>query len=654
MKRIFVPLLFAVILVFSSCSRMPLPGFSETENETAEKERASIQTLACLKEKNPVAQVAFSGKDKAYVQCVYSEESIGESLPSDLYFIDLKKDKILAEKRFPNGFLSLIGTRPNGDAVMYDYEKDEVKTYHEDLSDSVSVFCESFDSPLFFDPVRDSICTSNLENDETILMRTGFDGRKEEIDRFPGLLFLDDFDPYRELFLFTAPDSNDDTGRAFHVYSIKSRSIVFSGVDDYSEYSFSSSGLLAHHTHLIPGEEEESRYSSTTALFDLDTAKEGTAYEFDSVYFESHPKSAYSFGVDYHDGEMVDGELKAEAILADFSSGSYAVFPTGEKTLLAAHLFFSDFQDSALISLSASDGQTEVFWIDPEKIVLDQQFETSKFSLYEKKALHTLGDFLLPARKKADEIEKELSVRILLGDECFNGFATGGYSIVSLEEGPSGDGFSEALRQTETGLDTLHRSLSAYPAGFFEKFTNSLSGGGVWIMIVRDLICEDYENFEAAAIEYYDGVWYNIVIDLDEMDPSTLHHELWHAAEDRIAEKHGMPISPEKWAEFNPEGFQYHTDMDTYLDSDGYQYVLWNSTDPYFASIYSTVNEKEDRATLVQEIFNESGFQDAPDAALYSNQLEWLLSKPHLKAKIDFIAALAKDVFGSVYWEEML
>ncbi|MBQ4270358.1 MAG: hypothetical protein II718_00885, partial [Clostridiales bacterium] len=105
----------------------------------------------------------------------------------------------------------------------------------------------------------------------------------------------------------------------------------------------------------------------------------------------------------------------------------------------------------------------------------------------------------------------------------------------------------------------------------------------------------------------------------------------------------------EKWQAMNPPGFDYVYDLDKY-DDEGRawdKYILDDGKDPYFIKTYSMVNSQEDRATLMEPLFD--GFHGSSPAETY----ETLKKYPHLKAKYKYMAARVKEEFGYVYWKKM-
>ncbi len=77
----------------------------------------------------------------------------------------------------------------------------------------------------------------------------------------------------------------------------------------------------------------------------------------------------------------------------------------------------------------------------------------------------------------------------------------------------------------------------------------------------------------------------------------------------------------------NPEDFQYNGD---YFARDEWAYDAY--LDDWFVRRYSTVDEMEDRATIIEAIFD--------------HDRSWWNERPHLKAKRDRLLGSVKPIFG--------
>lgn len=79
--------------------------------------------------------------------------------------------------------------------------------------------------------------------------------------------------------------------------------------------------------------------------------------------------------------------------------------------------------------------------------------------------------------------------------------------------------------------------------------------------------------------------------------------------------------------------------------------IYGSDDDPYFARDYGKLTPLEDRATLIEILFTDA----YDDPAEYMDFIEDISENcPHMKAKYDYLADWTKQLFGYVYWEEML
>lgn len=290
---------------------------------------------------------------------------------------------------------------------------------------------------------------------------------------------------------------------------------------------------------------------------------------------------------------------------------------------------------------------TRLVLIDPAKSSYDTQLKKDTNDADENVIINC-GQGLESVRAEADKLEQKYNVRILIGDEIKNLNDT---NLVSTEDNP--------YRTAELLLDyfkTLDKQLSRYPKGFFNKFKSN-GYGGMTIAIV-----ENHEGIErsftsAGEASNSDGQ-YIVSVDLDYVFNETIHHEIWHAVDFLLINK-GKAIVGTQWCALNPTDFRYLNDFSKYHEStiaptlsdvDG----KTNNNDysiPYFVENYSFVNEKEDRATVIEEIYNRAFRSDYKDP---KEGYAELCKYTHIKAKIDFLAQASKEVFGYVYWEEVI
>ena len=255
-------------------------------------------------------------------------------------------------------------------------------------------------------------------------------------------------------------------------------------------------------------------------------------------------------------------------------------------------------------------------------------------------------------RNKADELEKEFHVRILVGDEVKNADSISEYNLVSAEGNVDVDTMLD-------NLNDLRKILAQYPKDFFSRFQLSDGSFGMRISLVDHLESVSNKYFTAAGLAYQTGAWYDIAFQsLYCYEPTMLHHEIWHNVERLYNRDH--VFNTEAWDKLNPKKFQYTSDFDGYITQEtDNKYLMpyaWETdidyTKPYFVKSYSVVTPMEDRATLIEQVFTFAG--NEYETITPENAVSEMNKYTHIKAKLDYLGEISKEVFGYVYWEEML
>lgn len=120
----------------------------------------------------------------------------------------------------------------------------------------------------------------------------------------------------------------------------------------------------------------------------------------------------------------------------------------------------------------------------------------------------------------------------------------------------------------------------------------------------------------------------NIFLCVGGFNSLSIHHELWHAIEARIL--NDRPDAFTTWRALNPEGFMYNGDLfgPDVIEQDSPYYG-------YFVRGYSTANELEDRATVIEALFAYDG--------------EWWNAHPGVAGKYEMMMEAARPVFGEIY-----
>ena len=144
-----------------------------------------------------------------------------------------------------------------------------------------------------------------------------------------------------------------------------------------------------------------------------------------------------------------------------------------------------------------------------------------------------------------------------------------------------------------------------------------------------------------------------IALDVSMFDASPeaalIVHELWHLTENQIKPKDPDAFNDEIWSKFNPDDFSFIDNFDdvTNAATEYDKYVLeQGSDDPYFTRRYGMYTPGEDRATLIEALFNGKLAPTPAESVKVINE-----SCPHLKAKLDYMADKMRGCMGVVNWE---
>ena len=252
-----------------------------------------------------------------------------------------------------------------------------------------------------------------------------------------------------------------------------------------------------------------------------------------------------------------------------------------------------------------------------------------------------VAENLQQVRQYADTLEAKYSVRILLSSQCASAAALCDRAI-TLTDTMSADA---ELYGINAALDALSRTLSLYPDGFFAQFKNGMGEGGIRFLLT-ERIDSDYGVVGCA---YESREWQNIALDVRMADglDTIICHELWHATENHILSRDYSAFSPDAWAALNPEGFAYCEDP-TQSDS-MLEWTLYSSSpdNVYFVDGYSCVNEREDRARIMEYFM------------VHKDEAGLLIESPAIRQKLQFMCDAVRNNFdttgwSAVRWESLL
>jgi hypothetical protein len=326
-----------------------------------------------------------------------------------------------------------------------------------------------------------------------------------------------------------------------------------------------------------------------------------------------------------------------ELLLIDTQSGKTEALPLSVKKAneaKAAYLPALGCWAGAVTSEQKTDKYTSVLIrIDPKQA----KFSRNAKALYVSEAMSSteLGSNLKNAREKADAIEKKYGIRILIGNEV-NALPVSYFRIVSSEARTSSNNIAA---DTEYALSELDNKLAHYPASFFGSFRKN-GKKGLRISLTGELLDADPNRAGPAGIAFVSDDWYNAAMISSELIPisSTLHHEIFHAVEQAMADL-GKSFDESRWNALNPAGFVYGNIPD--LPNDKLPIMGDNHENTaYFSRPYGMTNAMEDRAAIAEYCFGEWFGEKGYDI---------VRKYPHVRAKLDYMEQLLTECYGSAY-----
>ena len=341
--------------------------------------------------------------------------------------------------------------------------------------------------------------------------------------------------------------------------------------------------------------------------------------------------------------------------LIDFTAGKKAVLPIEDGEICdLKHCYFPETGRCLIAATVYEDGEpgpngmghVRLYYADPSGLEFTETLREEAPDS-EEASVRQRDENRQILRKLADGIEEDFNVKVLIGDECQNIEQFGTYEFSSTDAGDI-----DRSKTVYGMLKNLREHLSLYPEGFFDTFYDDEGEGGLQILVVDSPRDTFHTGFSLGGFTYQVYSTYYVVVDamLNSTAEAIVPHEMWHAVEQRIWNDYAGAFDSYTWSEeCNPPDFEeYVYDLSMYEEESGKwdRYILQiGSEDPYFHRAYSLVNDKEDRATLVELLFNLS-LGDTPAASA-----EAMREYPHLRAKLDFMAERVRETFGTVYWE---
>ena len=236
--------------------------------------------------------------------------------------------------------------------------------------------------------------------------------------------------------------------------------------------------------------------------------------------------------------------------------------------------------------------------------------------------------------RTAEKLGDKYGIRIILGDNIpaeFTDYTAEPVTDLSIMKG---------------SLSVLENTLSLYPEGFFANLKgNYYRGFALYLTGPLTPLNKDSNISNASAFATESNGLMQVAFDLyDDLDPSTVIHELTHAADYRFLGE-GL-LDEEEWNAMNPEGFSYYF---SYIDPFGESYETSGSIeytavsgcsagDIYFIDPYSKTYPMEDRAALMEHLL-------AGDSS-YS----YAFSGEHVREKLSYYFRFLRDTLDAGSW----
>ena len=239
-------------------------------------------------------------------------------------------------------------------------------------------------------------------------------------------------------------------------------------------------------------------------------------------------------------------------------------------------------------------------------------------------------------RQKADALETAYGVRILMSNQCETPAALCAYSAEMSDT----LGAAEEEKRIGFALERLERSLSMYPAGFFEQFTNDMGEGGIRFLLVGAI----ESDFNVIGVTFEHGAWQNILLDIQvtfDLE-GTVCHEIWHATENKIVLQTANAFDDARWSVMNPDGFSYCFDPSS-AQPDPLRWTFFGdgSEGVYFVDTYARVDAREDRARIMEYFMT------------HGTEAKSLIQAPAIRAKLQYMCDAVRAAFDTAGWTQV-
>ena len=621
--------------VTSTPTPTPIPPI---DHDGHEKKRE----LNCIKDKGMALEINDAGEDRMLVsiftkEMCYDENGVEAGTKVRYCLVDTKNDEIAAETISESAAETFIGLRENGDIIVYDHVFRRILVYSKELKIVKELPLETSEN-IVYDSKKDVLYTIIEAN----LVCIDMEGNKKVLLEKTVETDITGSSYCGDRLIFSDPGFYSYTDKAYSVYDVENGKLESVFNKELLENIECDSFVLG-----LSDTEED---GALISVYDFEKKEEGPTYKYESRLYKGC-ETDFPLAVVYRQWFDSNNDLIKEFLLVKPEDGSYGKLEDFSSFDVVAaedakteHLYF--------VATTYPGGKPVNLFYEycPECFDFSEKLEEAEV----KEEEHTeekCGDYLAEIRKKADEIEKEYGVEILIGNEIKSWTINTYYELISTEDMYEGEKEIE-LGDYEYTLEILEQALKQYPKGFFDIFKDYRNVGGMRFVLVGDLK-NNGGSFVAGGVSSDVGCWRNIVFDIDVPADSTPHHEIWHSVEAQIKLRDPEAFSDEEWGALNPEGFKYIDNFDKYIvDSMKYdEYILMRSfgeTPGYFIEAYSTVNGQEDRATLIEPVMTDDIF--LYEEGTYPSSKAYVESFPALNAKLSYMEEQYEKWFGEKYW----
>ena len=274
--------------------------------------------------------------------------------------------------------------------------------------------------------------------------------------------------------------------------------------------------------------------------------------------------------------------------------------------------------------LAYSDDGPELFFWDINVQTEGEDLSVVTYEEYNETPGGTSADADLYDRAAA--LSEAYGIEILIADQCaveYEEFSTVQVSDTGL---------------ITAGLDLLEESLANYPDGFFEQLcTGKMRSIQINLTGTLTSTGSGWETGSFNGVTEEKGDSYVMVIDLNLLEDMVFYHEFSHIIDQKLEWdsycREDALYSEDTWLSFNPDGFEYEYDYNTFSDYD-YDETLYN----YFIDTYSMVSPTEDRAQIM-------GCAMTGASWIFENYAP-------LAEKLDYYSRCIRDAFDTAGWPE--